>query len=225
MRTHPVACLTVLCLIVPSLASHAQDAKSDADQQKRAAEWVGALKLNDPARGALTEVITTHLKAVRDWHNEHPYSAVPAGINPLSGKPLTNLDRQVIVDSSMPKSVHENLMAGLRKDLSDDQVETILDRYTIGKVAFTMNGYRAIVPNLTSTEEAALLAFLNQAREEAIDYKSMNEISAIFEIYKTKCEQYLNANGRDWKAMFKAYVDAVKAKKAALPARPSVGEK
>jgi hypothetical protein len=27
----------------------------------------------------------------------------------------------------------------------------------------------------------------------------MNQISAIFEIYKTKSEQYLNANGRNWR--------------------------
>jgi hypothetical protein len=47
-----------------------------------------------------------------------------------------------------------------------------------------------------------------------VDYKNMKEISAIFEIYKTKCEQYLNANGRDWRQMYKDYVNAVKAKKA-----------
>jgi nitroimidazol reductase NimA-like FMN-containing flavoprotein (pyridoxamine 5'-phosphate oxidase superfamily) len=37
-------------------------------------------------------------------------------------------------------------MAGLRKDLTEEQVEAILDKYTIGKVAFTMKGYKAIVP-------------------------------------------------------------------------------
>ena len=31
--------------------------------------------------------------------------------------------------SAMPKSVHENLMAGLRKDLTAPQVEAILDKY------------------------------------------------------------------------------------------------
>jgi hypothetical protein len=43
----------------------------------------------------------------------------------------------------------------------------------------------------------------------------MRQISAIFEIYKTKCEQYLNSNGRNWRQLFKAYVDKVKAEKAA----------
>ena len=41
--------------------------------------------------------------------------------------------------------------------------------------------------------------------------------SAIFEIY-TKSEQYLNANGRNWKEMYKAYA-AAKARKAAVAAK------
>ena len=195
--------------------------RSDRELAKKAGEWVGALKLDEPAREArLTDLIATHLKSVRDWHNAHPFTTVPAGINPVTGKRLSDLDRQVIADSAIPASVHENLMAGLRKELSPGQVEAILDKYTIGKVAFTMKGYHAIVPDLTREEEATILTFLKQAREEAVDYKSMKEISAIFEIYKTKSEQFLNANGRNWKALYKAYTDAVKARKAAA-ARPT----
>jgi len=193
----------------------AAKAKSDADNDKKAAEWVGSLKLGDATKEArVGEVIATHLKTVRDWHNEHPYTNVPAGINPVTGKSLSPLDRQIIANSAIPKSVHENLMTGLRKDLTDGQVETILDKYTIGKVEFTMKGYKAIVPDLTAEEEKTILGFLKQAREEAVDYKNMNQISAVFEIYKTKSEQYLNSNGRDWRKLYKTYTDAVKAKKA-----------
>ena len=202
-------------------------AKSDADQEKKAAEWVAALNLADPAREArLKDVIATHLQAVRDWHNEHPFTTVPAGINPATGKRLSDLDRQMIADSAIPRSVHTNLMAGLRKDLSEEQVEAILDKYTVRKVAFTMAGYHAIVPDLTPEEETAILGFLKQAREEAVDYKNMNQISAIFEIYKTKSEQYLNSKGRNWRQLYKAYTDAAKARKAAAttnapPAKPA----
>jgi len=200
----------------------AAKAKSDADQEKKAAEWVASLNLSDSARETrLREVIATHLKSVRDWHNEHPLTTVPAGMNPVTGKPLSNLDRQMIADSAIPKSVHENLMAGLRKDLSEEQVEAILDKYTVGKVAFTMKGYHAIVPDLTEQEEATIFGFLKQAREQAVDYKNVNQISAIFEIYKTKCEQYLNSNGHNWRELYKAYTDAAKARKAAATNVPT----
>ena len=189
-------------------------AKSDADQEKKATEWVASLNLNDAEKEARVKTaIYTHLKTIRDWHNEHPFTTVPAGINPATGNRLSDLDRQVIANSAMPKSVHEDLMNALNKDLSPEQVEMILDKYTVGKVAFTMKGYKAIVPDLKPEEEAQIITYLKQAREQAIDYKNMNQISAIFEIYKTKSEQFLNSNGRNWKQLYKAYTDAAKAKK------------
>jgi len=189
-------------------------AKSDADQEKKATEWVASLNLNDAEKVTRVKTaIYTHLKTIRDWHNEHPFTTVPAGINPATGNRLSDLDRQVIANSAMPKSVHEDLMNALNKDLSPEQVEMILDKYTVGKVAFTMKGYKAIVPDLKPEEEAQIITYLKQAREQAIDYKNMNQISAIFEIYKTKSEQFLNSNGRNWKQLYKAYTDAAKAKK------------
>jgi hypothetical protein len=189
-------------------------AKSDADVEKKAADWASSLNLNDATKEKkVADAISTHLKLVRDWHNEHPPASTPAGINPYTGNRLSDMDRQIIASSAMPKSVHDGLMIVLKNELTPEQTEAILDKYTVGKVAFTLNGYKAIVPDLTPEEETTILGFLKQAREQAIDYKNMKEISAIFEIYKTKSEQYLNSNGRNWKQLYKAYTDAVKAKK------------
>lgn len=105
-------------------------------------------------------------------------------------------------------------MRVLNAELTPEQIEQVFDKYTVGKVAFTLKGYEAIVPDLTETERGEIVKNLKQARDQAIDYKSMKEISAIFEIYKTKCEQYLNNNGRNWRQLFKNYVDKVKAEKA-----------
>jgi hypothetical protein len=186
----------------------------DSENLAKAKEWVSSLALNTPDKeNRLTQVVALHLTQIRDWHNSHPYTLVPAGINPLDGKPLSELFRQMIVDSSIPTSVHQNLMDGLRKDLTEAQVNTILDKYTIGKVDFTMKGYEAIVPNLTETEAKTIRALLEKAREQAVDYKSMKQISAIFEIYKTQAEQYLNNNGRNWRQMYSDYVKKIKAQK------------
>ena len=95
----------------------------------------------------------------------------------------------MIADSAMPKEVHERLMKDLHRVLTEEQVEQILDKYTVGKVAFTLKGYQAIVPNMTEEETTFVLEQLKLSRKQAIDYKNMKQISAIFEIYKTKCEQ------------------------------------
>lgn len=222
-KAYRLSCVTAL-LSISSLVAFGQSAdeaaarlaKSNAELEARATEWVSGLNLNDAQKAdRLEEVIATHLKAVRDWNNAHPATEVPAGINPTTGQKLSDLERQIIVNSAKPESVHENLMAGLRKDLSEEQVAQILDEYTIGKVDFTMKGYRAIVPDLTDKEAADIRALLEQAREQAIDFKSMKQISGIFEIYKSKAEQYLNNNGRSWRQLFKAYVDKRNAEKAA----------
>lgn len=195
--------------------AYAQAPAVDSATEKKATAWVASLQLNDAAKAnRVTALIATHLTEVRDWNNDHPYSSVPAGIDPATGRPLSTMDRQIIAVSAMPHAVHDSLMSGLRRELTAGQVSTILDKYTIGKVAFTLNGYKAIVPDLTPKEEATILTNLEEAREQAIDYKNAKQISAIFEIYKTKCEQFLNSNGRNWHLLFKTYVNEQKEKKA-----------
>ncbi|MGA9650611.1 MULTISPECIES: DUF3826 domain-containing protein [Pedobacter] len=210
----PLMLLTLLLTTV-NVFSQTKDVVVPEEILTKAKEWVGALNLTDAKKKTAAEnAIAVHLTTIRDWHNEHPSSTVPDGINPVTGNKLSDLDKQIIADSAMPSSVHQALMDGLNQNLSPEQVETILDKYTIGKVEFTMKGYKAIVPDLTADEEAKILGFLKQAREQAVDYKNMKQISAIFEIYKTKSEQMLNNNGRSWRALYSAYTKKIKEEKA-----------
>ncbi|WP_431291614.1 DUF3826 domain-containing protein [Pedobacter sp. P26] len=210
--------LLTITLLISSVSAFSQtkDVVVPEDILTKAKEWVATLNLTDAAKKTIVEnVIAVHLTTVKDWHNDHPSSTVPDGINPVTGNKLNDLDKQIIADSAMPSTVHQALMDGLNKNLSPQQVEAVLDKYTIGKVDFTMKGYKAIVPDLTADEEAKILSFLKQAREQAVDYKNMKEISAIFEIYKTKSEQLLNNNGRSWRALYSAYTKKIKEEKAA----------
>lgn len=189
--------------------------KTNTGQHEKAKNWVTELNLEDQKKeDRVTLVIETHLTTVRSWHNSHPFETVPEGINPRTGNKLTDLDRSIIADSAMPDDVHKALMDGLRADLNETQVEVVLDKYTVGKVAFTMKAYHVIVTDLTVKEEAVILRNLKAAREMAVDYKRMKQISAIFEIYKTKNENYLNTNGRSWRQLYKDYGKRAKAEKA-----------
>jgi hypothetical protein len=203
------AFIVMLCVSTAS-------AQIDTALENKAGDWTASLQLTDAAKTKrVQQAIATHLIAVKDWHNTHPFTLVPEGINPATGNKLSELDRDVIICSAKPKTVHENLMSVLKAELDSVQVESILDKYTIGKVEFTLKGYKAIVPDLSTKEETEIIKNLKQAREQAIDYKNMKEISAVFEIYKTKCEQYFNNNGRNWRQLYKAYTDKVKAEKEA----------
>src|ERR1044072_9925960 len=84
-------------------------AKSNAELDKKAADWSAGLKLPDTEREKkVAAAIAIHLKAVRDWNNDHPFTLVPEGINPATGNKLSEMDRQIIVNSSKPASIHEN---------------------------------------------------------------------------------------------------------------------
>ena len=186
----------------------------DEGSLKKATGWVNDLQLNDKAKEErVIQVISKHLAAIRDWHNEHADMIPNGAINPQTGKKLSALERQVIADSSQPASIRQELLDGLNADLTPEQVEQVLDFYTVGKVAFTMKAYKEIVPNMNAEDEAFIMNNLKEARLTAVDYKNMKEISAIFEIYKTKIEQYFTNSGRDWRTMYRAYVQQLKAKK------------
>ncbi len=199
-------------------AASTQPAKKDKnDPSVRADQFVSVLNLTDTVKaGRVKAVIAAHMAAVRDWHNSHPGTLVPEGIDPINGKVFSALQRQFIIDSTIPKTVHEALMAGLRKDLTEDQVNAILDKYTIGKYQFTFNGYKSIVPDMTQADQDFITKELAQAREESVDYKDVkNEMSNIFKIHKTRIEDYFYGSGRNWKTMYKTYVDKVLAAKKA----------
>jgi hypothetical protein len=158
---------------------------SNAAMTRRVNEMVEALHLNDPARESRVKaVITEHLREVRDSHN--------AGFAP---------DK-----ASLPKFV-----AGLNAELTPEQVESIKDAITIGKVEFTRRAYHAIVKDLTPAEDAKILALLKQAREESLDLKNPDEMSVVFEKYKTQIERYLISNGRDWRKLYREFIDAQRA--------------
>jgi hypothetical protein len=170
-------------------------AASNASLEKRAADIVAGLKLNDAAKEArLRELLITDLRDVRDSHN--------AGFAPA-------------------KTVHANLVAGLEKDLTPGQIDTVKDRLTDNRLPRTFQAYHDIVPGLTAEDDAFILGKLKEARERSLDVKNADEITPIFKPYKTQCEQYITAHGHDWKTFYKAFVDKQNAQKtpAATPAQ------
>ena len=179
-----------------------------AGLQDKAREWTASLNLTDEDKASRVRTfIYNHLCAVTQWHNTHPgQTTVPRGINPRTGERLRMVDLDIIADGAQPRSIHDSIMTQLHRELSDEQVEQILDKYTVGKVAFTLKGYHEIVPQMTAVEDSVCTAYLKEAREMSIDYKSMKEISEIFGIAKDKCELYFNTHGRDWHQMYKEYV-------------------
>jgi hypothetical protein len=105
---------------------------------------------------------------------------------------------------TMSKPLHDQFLTKLATELTPDQVEKVKDKMTYNKVKVTYDAYCAIIPGLTDADKAKILEQLKLAREEAIDGGSANEKSEIFQKYKDKINEYLNAHGHD---VAKAYAE------------------
>jgi hypothetical protein len=203
------AILSLISFVAGALAAAPATVPADA-ADKQAADIVASLNLNDTGKATRVQaVITEFTRKVRDWHNAQIKSV--AATNPTTKPSVQEATR---MDSKLPNDIHAQFVSGLAADLSPEQVEAVKDKLTEGKVQFTLRGYHSIVPDLTPEEESHILGLLKQAREEALDVKGSKEMSAIFKIYKTQAEAYLNSRGRNWKQLYKDYVDGQKALKS-----------
>lgn len=159
-------------------------AASDAALNKRVATIVDSLDLNDAAKEEqISNVITADLRAVRDAHN--------AGLQ-------------------LDPEVHQKFIAGMQAVLTPDQIESVKNQLTANKVPITFKVYHQILPNLTPQDDAKILDWLKQAREQSLDVKNVEDMNPIFKKYKNEIEHYLEQQGYDWNAAYKAYVNSQK---------------
>jgi hypothetical protein len=103
--------------------------------------------------------------------------------------------------------VHKKFIAGLQADLTPGQIESVKNQLTANKLPITFKAYHQIIPNLKPADDAKILDWLTQAREQSLDVKNVDEMTPIFKKYKTEIEHYLDQQGYDWHASYKAYVD------------------
>ena len=97
----------------------------------------------------------------------------------------------------MTPRLHERFLTRLAAELTPEQMETVKDKMTYGKVKVTFDAYCDIIPNLTESDKTKIMEQLKLARDEAIDGGSATEKTRIFQKYKDQINDYLNAHGHD----------------------------
>ncbi len=191
--------LTLLASCVPlTLADEPGKAAQEAEAaytrtiEKRVADILAVLDLNDPARSAKAhDLLIAQCRALRDWHDA----------NDVKLKNVTP-DQAAQIRASL-KARHDKFLAGLSEVLTPAQVERVKDRMTYNKVKVTYDAYCEIVPNLTDGQKQRILELLKEAREEGMDAGSAEEKSAVFNRFKGKINNYLTAEGHDLKQAYK----------------------
>src|SRR5262249_10510063 len=109
------------------------------------------------------------------------------------------------------KTIHDEFVSAISAQLTPEQVETVKDGFSSGKVPFTYKGYTTAYPNLTDEQRAKDLDMLKEAREQAMVAGSSEEKTASFTKYKGRINNHLSKEG-------KAPAKAGKAKPTTKPA-------
>ena len=191
----------------PALADEPGKAAQEAEAaytrtiEKRVADILAVLDLNDPARSAKAhDLLVARYRALRDWHDANDAKLKNA-----------SPDQAAQIRASL-KASHDKFLAGLSEVLTPAQVERVKDQMTYNKVKVTYDAYCEIVPNLTDRQKQRMLELLKEAREEAMDGGSAEEKSAVFNRFKGKINNYLTAEGHDLKQAYKDWGERRKAK-------------
>lgn len=119
------------------------------------------------------------------------------------GKEVNYTNRASQLESES-KPLHDHFFAELGRLLTPEQIEKVKDKMTYNKVKVTYDAYNNIIPGLTESDKTRIMELLRAAREKAVDGGSATEKSEIFQAYKDKINDYLNAHGHD---VAKAYKD------------------
>lgn len=165
----------------------------NATIRDRAAEILKLLALTDPAvSNRVYQAIVDQYHALRARDE-----AIDAELNSLPRDSADWSAARLAMFPQMSRPLHDRFIAKLAADLTPEQMDTVKDRMTYGKVKFTYTAYCAIMPSLTDEEKGRILELLKQARDDAMDGGSSGEKSAIFQKYKDQINAYLDGRGYD----------------------------
>jgi hypothetical protein len=169
-----------------NLVSAETEAKYTKAIEGRTADILKILALSDTTNIAnVHDAIIAQYRALNAWHDANDAKLKAARAD-------TNAVAQIRVSL---KTLHDDFLAKLAKDLTPSQIDQVKDKMTYGKVQFTFNGYLSQYPNLPEEHKHKILDLLKEAREEAMDGGSAEEKTAVFQRYKGKINNYLSKQG------------------------------
>jgi len=199
------AVLALSATVVPP--AHAQPSTNTAEAaaytltiSKRSADIVSALELSDGVKSKrVHETLVAQYRALNTWHEQHDaeLKALNKSSSSNDKEAAAKAKTRIAEVQATLKPIHDSFLAKLAAELTPEQIETVKDKMTYGKVQFTYQGFLNVVPDMSAEEKAHVLALLKEARELAIDGGSAEEKSAIFGKYKGKINNYLSSRGHD----------------------------
>lgn len=134
-----------------------------------------------------------------------------------SGAEKTAQDQQVkIIEETRAaklQQLHTGFLAALGQELSAEQVVAVKDGMTYNILPVTYKAYQEMILTLTEVQRKQIYAWLEEAREMAMDAESSEKKHAWFGKYKGRINNYLSAAGYNMKKEGEEWQKRIAAKK------------
>lgn len=196
--------------LLATTALQAQEPVTAADKEAaytrtintRAEKIVSALNLSESKKAAAVSALVAgqyqalnNVYTARDLQVKAAKESLSADKEALQAK-LKTIDEQT---SKATKALHKKYLKKLSKKLVPEQVDQVKDGMTYNVLHVTYAGYTSMLPNLTAEQKKQIMAWLTEARENAMDAESSEKKHAWFGKYKGRINNYLSAAGYDMK--------------------------
>jgi Spy/CpxP family protein refolding chaperone len=169
---------------------------------QRADKIVSALNIADTNKAVrVRDIIAQQYRDLNVIHAERDAQTKSAKEKAGTDKIAANTGVETARAAAKPKldKLHGEFLAKLSAELLPEQVDKVKDGLTYGVAPLTYGVYLKMYPELTVEQKAQIKAWLNEARELAMDGSTSDEKHALFGKYKGKINNYLSKAGYDAK--------------------------
>ena len=183
---------------------------------KRAQKIVDKLGLEAAKSSVVRAIIVQQYRDLNEtqiWHDEQGKTLKTAA---ASTDELAQLEEE---KTKKLAHLHRDYLGALKKQLNNEQIETVKNEMTYNVLPITYKGYVDMLPSLTEVQKKQILTYLTEAREKAMDGGSSKEKHWWFGKYKGKINNYLSKEGVETKEARKEWEEKLKKEERAKKAQ------
>jgi len=207
--------LTLIVMVSALIVCCAQDDKAAYKQsiRGRVAKIVNTLSVTDSAvYYRLMDKISDQYYNLNVIHAQYETAVTAIKHKPSASK--SSVDKAVQKQEKKKQArlakLHRQFIAGLRKDISEEQIDLVKDGMTYRVFPITYAAYLDKIPGLTEEQKSKIYGWLREAREQAMDEGSSEDKHRVFGKYKGRINNYLSGQGYDLKQEEKAWQERLR---------------
>lgn len=187
-------------ILVTALAEHAvaQDITKLNDSQ-RIQQVLSVLQIADAGKQSrVRNILSSHLDSLENVISVRK-AKVAAAAQSSGNKELADARSQAAWDAAAGKlnKLHATFLGRLSSVITEHQLETVKNQLTENGLHAEYNRFLELLPGLTEQHKSQIIAYLKEARENAMDAETADMRKQWFIKYRGRANNFLAAAGYD----------------------------